>query len=55
MNNKRHPKLLNLCYFNLTDGHIESLQQCIPYLEYLHISGNSEMSCQAMKYIYRIP
>ena len=51
MNNKSNLKLLNLCYCNLTDRHIASLQQCIPYLEYLHISGNPDISSQAMQYI----
>ena len=44
-------KLLKLWYCVLTDEHIESLQPCIPYLENLDISYNSNMSSQAMKYI----
>ena len=40
---------IGLC--ELTDHHIAYLQPCIPYLEYLTISGNKDLSYQGMKYI----
>ena len=44
-------KKVDLSYCNLADEDIERLKPCIPYLENLDISHNSEMSSQATKYI----
>ena len=49
--NKCNLKSINLRYCHLTDGHIERLKPCIPYLENLDISSNKRMSSQVMKYI----
>ena len=51
INNTYNLKVINFGHCNLTDEHIECLQPCIPYLEDLHMSGNSKMSSQAMRYI----
>ena len=51
INNTCNLKMINLSNCNLTDGDIEILQPCIPYLQNLDISHNWGMSSVAMRYI----
>ena len=44
-------KQISLGNCNLTDEHIECLQPCIPYLEDIDITGNSNITSKSMKYL----